>query len=122
MNQRKATADFYGFENTMRSMSAFAELRRRRSLAQLQLCAGYVWAREGGRGKCPIVRTIYSVDRSYFQAGVIYLLPVDWTVEVLLHEIAHALGTRDKLTHGPAFQRRCLHLYKTYGEWDGRVA
>lgn len=34
---------------------------------------------------------------------------------VLLHEIAHALGPRDRISHGPAFIDRVLGLYVQYG-------
>jgi hypothetical protein len=54
--------------------------------------------------------------------GVIHLTRQHQNIGGLLHELAHALGHRDKLTHGPAFRRRCIRLYRTYGDWDGVVA
>lgn len=123
MNQTKATIRYYGFEETLWKMPCFAHLARRRSIAQLQLLAGLVWARERGRGKCPTVEPRAEGDTSYFfpQTRRIELVAKHRSVGGLLHELAHALGPRDKFTHGPAFQRRCLGLYRTYGDWNGEV-
>lgn len=128
MNQRKTSARYYLFEEVVWETPAFAELRRARPLADLQLLAGLVWAREKGPGPCPTVRSIGRKDASFYlsstkrgKAGVISLATKHRSVGGLLHELAHALGPNDKLTHGPAFQRRCIHLYKVYGGWSGEV-
>lgn len=121
MNQRKVSAKYYAFEDMVWTTPGFAELKRVRPLAELQLLAGLVWAREGGRGKCPDVLPLARGERSYFLSGKINLLPNQRSAGILLHEIAHALGPNDKLTHGPAFRRRCINLYKEYGGWSGEV-
>jgi hypothetical protein len=123
MNQRKATRRFYGFEDTLWDMPAFSHLRKRRPLAQLQLLAGLVWAREHGKGKCPLVEHRWIGDTSYYvyDQRKVQLVAKHQSVGGLLHELAHALGVNDKLEHGPAFRKRCLRLYKTYGDWNGEV-
>lgn len=121
MNERKTTARYYHFEDTIWETPGFANLKRVLSVGAMQLYAGLIWSREGGRGPCPLVRPRRSKDHSYFLAGVIHLAKKHRNLGGLLHEIAHALGTRDKLTHGPAFQKRCVRLYKTYGDWNGVV-
>jgi hypothetical protein len=124
LKQHKATREFYGFEGVIEKMPAFAHLRKLRAIADLQLLAGLVWAREGGKGKCPLVEHRWTGDTSY------YLYRPDHKIQLvakhrnfagLLHELAHALGTYDKIEHGPAFRKRCLRLYKTYGDWNGIV-
>lgn len=121
VKQARATARFYGFEKVLETMPGFANLMRRRSLADLQLFAGLVWAREGGKGKCPVIRPKSDGDQSWFLSGVIHLSPRHRNLGTLLHELAHALGARDKLDHGPAFRKRCVRLYREYGEWDGQI-
>lgn len=128
MNQRKATVRFYSFEKTLEEMPGFALLRKRRTIAELQLVAGYVWAREGEKGPCPIVRSWEKSKESEYQypasrgvPGVIMLGRKHRNLGTVLHELAHAMGMRDKLAHGPTFRKRCLRLYKVYGDWDGTV-
>lgn len=125
MNQRKVTSRFYGFESVLEEMPGFAHLTRRRSIADLQLLAGIVWKAEGGRGKCPLVRTRERCkDNASFYVyddRIVHLHQKHKNFGGLLHELAHALGPHDKLAHGPAFRRRCLRLYQLYGEWNGRV-
>jgi hypothetical protein len=118
----KTTARFYAFEETIETLPAFAGLRARRSIADLQLAAGCVWAGEGGKGDCPSVRP-RGGERSYYVSAtrMIELIPKHRNLASLLHELAHALGTRDKLDHGPAFRKRCIRLYREYGGWDGEV-
>lgn len=129
MNQRKTSARFYLFESLLEETKGFAHLKKRRSIADLQLLAGIVWACEKGkrRAPCPIIRPQpkglnKEKDTSYYCDGVIGLLPKHRNISTLLHEMAHALGTKDKLTHGPAFRDRVTYLYKFYGEWDGVVS
>ena len=121
MNQRKASARYYLFEDLLWETPSFAHLRKRRALSDLQLLAGLVWARERGKGKCPLVRGKETNDYSYYCDGVIHLARKHRSIGGLLHEMAHAMGHTDKLTHGPAFRKRCFRLYKAYGEWSGQV-
>lgn len=121
MNQRKTSRAFYLFEQVLEEMPGFAQLRRPRSIAELQLLAGLVWACERGRGDCPRIEPLLRGRTSYFLDGKIRLLRKHRDVGTLLHELAHALGTRDKYTHGPAFKSRCLRLFKQYGDWNGEV-
>jgi hypothetical protein len=121
MNQRQVSARYYLFEDVIWETPSFEPLRRKRPISDLQLLAGLVWARENGKGKCPLVRAKLKNDYSYHCGDVIHLARKHRSIGGLLHEMAHALGPNDKLTHGPAFRRRCLRLYKTYGEWSGNV-
>lgn len=122
MNQRKANARYYGFEEVLWDMPCFAPLRKRRPIAELQLLAGLVWAREKGRGPCPTVEPSAGEWSCYeYGARKVQLIVEHRNVGGLLHEMAHALGPWDKLTHGPAFRERCLRLYRTYGDWNGAV-
>lgn len=122
LRKRKANVRYFGFEETLEKMPAFAMMRAQRSVAELQLLAGLVWAQECGKGKCPLVRPSAG-ERSYykFATRAIELIPKHRNIGSLLHEIAHALGAHDKLDHGPAFRSRCIRLYKLYGGWDGTV-
>lgn len=72
-------------------------------------------------GDCPRIEPLLSGRTSYFIDGKIRLLRKHRDVGTLLHELAHALGNRDKYTHGPAFRSRCLRLFKQYGDWNGEV-
>lgn len=121
MDQSKTSERYYLFEDVLWETESFANLRRIQPLHDLQLLAGLVWAREKARGQCPVVRPRRRNDYSYHCDGTIHLAPKHRCLGGLLHEMSHALGSRDKLTHGPAFRRRCIHLYKTYGEWSGEV-
>jgi hypothetical protein len=121
MNQRKTSTRYYLFEDMLWETPAFAHLRQRQSMHNLQLLAGLVWARECGKGKCPVIRSKPKNDYSYHCDHTIHLARKHRSIGGLLHEMAHALGANDKLTHGPAFRKRCFHLYKTYGEWSGNV-
>jgi hypothetical protein len=123
VNQSRVSGRYYLFEEVLEETPGFAQLRKRRSLAELQLLAGLVWAREGGKGKCPLVRRRKQNDYSEYihDDRIVSLAPKHRNAGGLLHEMAHALGPNDKLTHGPAFRRRCLRLYKTYGDWSGVV-
>lgn len=126
--QRKQSIKVYGFEDLLFEFDGCETLKRRMPIAQLQLCAGYVWAREGEKRKCPVVRPKAKNDFSQWhsgasdEGGTIYLTPKHRNLGGLLHEMAHALGRKDKYHHGPAFVKRCLRLYSFYGDWDGRVA
>jgi hypothetical protein len=119
--QRKMSARYYLFEDVLWEAPSFTHLRKRQSIPNLQLLAGLVWAREGGIGTCPVVRSKGKNDYSYFMDRTIHLARKHRSLGGLLHEIAHALGPNDKLAHGPAFRRRCIRLYKVYGEWSGDV-
>jgi hypothetical protein len=124
MNQRKTSARYYLFEEVVEETPGFAQLRHPRPLAELQLLAGLVWARERGKGACPVVRTApprRKFSQYNFDDKVVELARKHMDAGALLHEIAHALGVNDKLTHGPAFRRRCIHLYKLYGDWNGEI-
>lgn len=126
MNQSEVSKRYYHFEKILEDTAEFAHLRKRMSLGRLQCLAGLVWAREGGRGQCPPVRGRRATDFSQYlytpgsgETGVIHLVPKHQNAAGLLHEMAHALGHRDKLTHGRAFRNRCLRLYREYGDWSG---
>ena len=123
MNQRKTSRRYYLFEDLLWLTSEFAHLRKRRPMAELQLLAGLVWAREGGKGPPPVVRTRDVKDHSWYIPAdhTILLARIHRNVGALLHEMAHALGPRDRYTHGPAFRKRCIRLFKTYGDWSGNV-
>lgn len=123
MDQAAASQRYYLFEQVLEDTPAFANLRRRRSMTELQLLAGLVWSQEG-RGKCPtLLKSAGSSFSCYdYEAHSIRLVRKHMNAATLLHELAHALGRRDKLLHGPAFRKRCLRLYKTYGDWSGAIA
>jgi hypothetical protein len=123
LNQRKTNARFLGFEQLLEETPGFAHLRKRRAIAELQILAGLVWAREGGRGACPVVRPVPDGPSSYWAPASrqIQLIPAHRSAGGLLHELAHALGTRDRYEHGPAFHKRCIRLYREYGDWSGNV-
>ena len=118
---RKTSARYYLFEDILWEMPGFAHLKQRRSLADLHLLAGMVWACEGSTLPIPSLRARRKNDSSYYIDGRIHLAPKHQSVGGLLHELAHALGHRDKLAHGPAFRNRCIRLYKVYGDWNGEV-
>lgn len=126
MNQRKVSARYYLFEDVLWEVPSFAGLKRQVPIGDLQLYAGYVWARESGPGSCPVVKPRRAKnDTSYFlhgNPGSIHLIAKHQNLGGLLHELAHGLGPNDKLSHGPAFRRRCMRLYQEYGGWDGRVS
>lgn len=121
MNQRKVSARYYLFEDMLWELPSFAHLRQRRPMADLHLLLGVVWAREGAARTAPTLKARARNDTSYYCDGAIHLAPKHQSVGGLLHELAHALGHRDKLAHGPAFRERCMRLYKVYGDWDGAV-
>jgi hypothetical protein len=123
VNQSRVSSRFYLFEEVLEETPGFAGLRKRRSMAELQTLAALVWEAERGRGKCPLVKGRAKNDYSEYNHNtrVVALASKHRNAGGLLHEIAHALGFNDKLTHGPAFRRRCLRLYKTYGDWSGVV-
>lgn len=124
MNQATATSHFVGFEEVLWSAESFAHLRRRWRTGDLQLLAGFVWARERGSGPCPAVLPIPDAKCSWWVADKreVRLVPAHRSPGGLLHELAHALGNHDKLDHGPAFRKRCIRLYKLYGDWSGEIA
>ena len=124
VNQRKTTARFYAFEDLVWTMPGFAHLKQPVSIADLQALAALVWKAEGGKGAPPTVhrrapRT--KVSHYCYDDHEIHLAPKHQNLGGLLHEVAHALGRHDKLTHGPAFRRRCMRLYHEYGAWDGKA-
>lgn len=121
MNQRKASARYYLFEDVLWETPGFARVKQIRPIAELQVLAALVWAREG-KGACPEVRARDHKDHSYYEyGGHIYLARAHRSIGGVLHELAHALGPNDKLTHGPAFRARCMRLYEMYGDWNGRI-
>lgn len=129
MNQRKVSGRYYLFEDLLWEAVSFAPLRKKKAMGELQLLAGLVWAKEDGPGPCPLVIGIGKAPASTFTfsgkrgvAGVVRLASHHQGLGGLLHELAHALGTHDKLTHGPAFRNRVMRLYKVYGGWSGEVA
>lgn len=128
MNQSKASARYYMFEEMLEETPGFAHMKKRAPMANLQMLAAVVWANEGGRGKCPAIKTRRQNDYSHYEyvpgsgkTGTVFLTRKHQNLCGLLHELAHALGHRDKLTHGPKFRARCMHLYKLYGGWTGEI-
>jgi hypothetical protein len=128
MNQRKVSARYYLFEDLLWELPGFAGLKKVVPITDLQMYAGYVWAREAGKGECPSVKARRAKrDVSFYNApwegkpGSIHLIAKHQNLGGLLHELAHALGPHDKLAHGPAFRKRCIRLYREYGGWDGQV-
>lgn len=126
MNQSKISARYYRFEELLEATPEFSHLRRRMSMGRLQCLAALVWAREGGKGQCPAVKLRRSQEYSHYiyvpgskKTGEIHLAAKHRNAAGVLHEMAHALGHRDRFTHGPAFQARCLRLYRDYGDWSG---
>src|SRR4051812_26219269 len=69
MNQRKVSARYYLFEDLIWELPGFAALKRTVPIDNLQLYAGYVWAREGAKAPCPVVRTRRAKnDASFYEA------------------------------------------------------
>lgn len=129
MNQSKVSERYYLFEDVLWEAVSFAPLIEKKPMAELVALASLVWAAEGGKGPCPIVRGIGKAEASDWTASpkrgvpsVIRLASRHQSLGGLLHELAHALGPHDKLTHGPAFRKRAMHLYKVYGGWNGEIA
>jgi hypothetical protein len=56
MNQRKVSARYHLFEDLIWELPGFAALKRTVPIDNLQLYAGYVWAREGAKAPCPVVK------------------------------------------------------------------
>lgn len=121
MNQRKASARYYLFEDVVWECPSFAPLRKPKSIRDLRYLAARVWLRENVRRPVPSVAAKATNDHSYYMDGRIHLARKHRNVGGLLHELAHALGHNDKLAHGPAFRRRCFRLYQQYGGWSGKV-
>lgn len=121
MNQRKASARYYLFEDVIWEVPSFAPLTKRKPIRELRYLAAWTWIRENGKGPVPRVRARKANDHSYYQDGVVALARKHCSVAGLLHELAHALGHHDKLAHGPAFRKRCFRLYQQYGGWNGKV-
>lgn len=123
MNQRKVSTRYYLFEDLLWECPSFADLRRRRPMRELRYLAAKVWFGELGAGPVPDIHPRLRNDFSEYvhDDRVINLAAKHRSVGGLLHELAHALGPNDKLTHGPAFRKRCINLYKKYGGWSGVV-
>jgi hypothetical protein len=121
MNQRKASARFYLFEDVVWECPSFAPLLKPKSIRELRYFAAWVWIREGAKGHAPTILPKATNDHSYYMDGRIHLARKHRNVAGLLHELAHALGHHDKLAHGPAFRKRCFRLYQQYGGWSGKV-
>lgn len=123
MNQRKASARYYLFEDMIWEVPSFAELRKRRAMRTLRYLAARVWLAENARGPVPDIHPRLQNDFSEYvhDDRIINLAKKHRSIGGLLHELAHALGPNDKLTHGPAFRKRCFRLYQQYGGWSGKV-
>jgi hypothetical protein len=124
MPTARATFRFYTFQRNLpkvRHPPLFAPRR----IGYLRSLANRVWAAEGRKGLPPLVvagrglsigcdvRTWF-VSYAHFDRRVgryrIVLARQQRNVEVLLHELAHALGGNDKDCHGEAFTRRNFRL------------
>lgn len=98
---------------------------RRRSEAYLQRFARKVWAKHGRKGaRVPVVKLRPDIDMSWCIGFSLIELSVSGktrggfqhnTVEVLLHELVHAIGYR---THGRGFVRKYIELLVEYAGFD----
>ena len=128
MNQSKVSERYYLYEDVLWEAPSFKPLKAKKRIRDLVALAELVWVTERGKGPCPTVRGIGLAPASDFTyptkrgaPGRIRLAKQHQSLGGLLHELAHALGPNDKLTHGPAFRKRATHLYKVYGGWSGEI-
>lgn len=119
------TRRLYRFESTFLHPRYAPALNKPRSLRYLRALAEKVWAKHGRKGaKTPQVTIVdgapWSTCAGYSQIVLATAkntrgnVPHD-TVEVLLHELTHALGHG---THGRGFVRRYAELLVEYGGCD----
>ena len=97
----------------------------RRSGAWLQRLAAKVWAKHGRKNsRVPTVRLRDDIDMSWCIGFTLIELSTSGkarggfkhdTVEVLLHELVHAIGYR---THGRGFVRKYIELLVEYAGFD----
>lgn len=93
---------------------------RRRSPSYLDRIVERVWERYG-RGPRPVVYYPRSYEDGLFETSfyntergtkmpVIFIAPHQRNLQVLLHELAHALTPREKAGHGPRFMEVYIRL------------
>lgn len=108
------TRRLYRFERLF-EVSLFAN--KERNIATLNKLCARVWAKHGRRNvRTPVVALDETIDTS-FNRGYreIKLAKHQVSVDVLLHEITHALGY---CTHGRSFVRKYIQLLVEYGRCD----
>lgn len=121
MSQAHASRRAYAFNRGLLELSPY--LREDRPIAHLRSLSTVVWRREARlKHAAPKIVAGAGWDlgpkwglTSYSQKGLIVLTRDQRNIGVLLHELAHALGPHDKLTHGPAFIERLVRLLHLYG-------
>lgn len=109
------TRRLYKFE-TLFECSRFAKATRTEEY--LRKLADKVWSRHGRkRVRAPDVRVVHGLDYSYCKgfSEIRLMRECHSCVEVLLHEITHALGYR---THGRGFVRKYVQLLSEYGKCE----
>lgn len=122
------TRKLYAFQRSL-SKVRHPPLFKIRRIAYLRALTTLVWKAEGRKSVEPLVvagkgmvvgcdQATWLVSYAFFDRRVgryrIVLARHQRTVEVLLHEMSHALGGNDKDFHGAAFTQRYFHLLLTY--------
>ena len=114
-SMRKAihTRKLYSFENTF-LRGCFSPL----PMSTLQLWAHAICPEaivRSGRG----VIDAMGKRTSFACGGRIVLARQHRRLDVLLHELAHVMGSNRELDHGPTFRTRFFSLLEKYGGLDG---
>lgn len=120
------TRRLYQFEQVfMRPECAPLSSIKPRSQAYLQRFARKVWAKHGRKGiRVPVVKLRQDLDHSWCVGFSLIELSISGkarggfkhnTIEVLLHELVHAIGYR---THGRGFVRKYVELLVEYAGFD----
>jgi hypothetical protein len=126
IRQMVETRKLYHFEHVfMRPRVAPAASLKPRSEDYLQALADQVWARHGRRGMAtPKVRLRDDIDWSWCVGYSLIELSTSGkarnnclhnTVDVLLHELVHAIGYR---THGRSFVRKYIELLVEFAGYE----
>lgn len=105
------TRRLYRFEKLF-----FAEgfVARERSIEYLRELAARVWTKHGRRGvRVPDIKLDRTEPVSYCRGYVdIGIVPQQKSIDVLLHELVHAIGYRN---HGRSFVRKYVELLVEFG-------
>jgi hypothetical protein len=135
MNKAVMTRRFYRFEDVLkdgpyRDRTFWAD----RPMATLQRLAARIWSAERPAQRAPLVvagRGTPGGDGSWLSyctaircgrepwQPIIVLSRHQRNVEVLLHEMSHAMTPHAKYDHGPAFARTFVYLMATYAGVPG---